>query len=344
MKAAILVEQNRPLVVDEVELPKGLDFGQVHVKLHYTGICGAQINEIDGAKGEDKFLPHLLGHEGSGVVLEVGPGVKRIKPGDHVVLHWRPSDGIASDVPHYRWKGENLNAGWVTTFNSEAIVSENRVTPIPKDFDLKIAPLFGCAVTTGLGVIRNDAKLSIGDSIVVLGAGGVGLNVIQGAALSTAYPIVAVDIFPEKLELAKQFGATHTILSKNVDLGSEIRSIIGQNGADIVVENSGQIEMIEMAYDLTEKEGRTILVGVPKVGKKPSFYSLPLHFGKVLTGSHGGSAKPDRDIPRYIELSRHGKLKLESMISKVMPFEQINEAIAAIRAGKITGRCILQFN
>src|SRR5882757_8418314 len=148
MKAAILVELNQPLVVADIDAPPELSFGQVRVKVHYSGICGAQINEIEGAKGPDKFLPHLLGHEGSGVVEDIGPGVKTVAKGDHVVLHWRPSHGVQSETPVYDWQGKKVNAGWVTTFNEKAIVSENRLTVIPKDFDMRLAPLFGCAVTT----------------------------------------------------------------------------------------------------------------------------------------------------------------------------------------------------
>jgi len=142
MKAAILVEQNKPLVVADIELPAQLSFGQVLVRVHYSGICGAQINEIEGAKGPDRFLPHLLGHEGSGVVQDVGPGVKTVKKGDHVVMHWRPSDGLQSETPTYRWGDRTVNAGWVTTFNEYAVISENRLTPIPHEFDMKLAPLF----------------------------------------------------------------------------------------------------------------------------------------------------------------------------------------------------------
>src|SRR5262249_18906328 len=169
MKAAILVETNRPLVVADIELPESLSFGQVLVHVHYSGICGAQINEIEGAKGPDKFLPHLLGHEGSGTVVDIGPGVRTVKKGDRVVMHWRPSAGLQSETPTYRWNGTQVNAGWVTTFNDRAVVSENRVTAIPDDVDLRIAPLFGCAVTTAMGVVNRDAAVQIGQSVVVFG-------------------------------------------------------------------------------------------------------------------------------------------------------------------------------
>src|SRR3990172_7470779 len=199
MKAAILVRQHEPLVVAEVELPQVLDVGQVLVKVHYSGICGSQLGEIDGVKGEDRFLPHLLGHEGSGTVLEVGPGVRHVKAGDKVVLHWRTGAGIESSTSSYSWQGRKVNAGWITTFNEYAVVSENRLTAIPHDSDPEVAALFGCAVTTGFGVVQNNARVRIGESVVVFGAGGVGLNIVQAAALVSAHPVIAVDLYDNRL-------------------------------------------------------------------------------------------------------------------------------------------------
>src|SRR3989344_4808554 len=193
MKAAILVKQKEPLVIDEVILPSDLKYGQVLVKICYSGICGSQIGEIDGVKGPDKFLPHLLGHEGSGIVEKCGEGVTIVKPQDHVVLHWMKGNGIQSATPEYKWKNKEINAGWVTTFNEYDIVSENRITPIPNDFDLKMAPLYGCAITTAFGVIHNNANLKTGESIVIFGSGGVGTAVALMASMVSAYPIITID-------------------------------------------------------------------------------------------------------------------------------------------------------
>ena len=224
VKAAVLARSREPLIVDEIMFPDALQAGQVLVKIYYTSICGAQINEIEAVKGPDKFLPHLLGHEASGIVIETGPGVTHVKPGDTVVLHWRPSQGIQSATPAYSWRGDKLNAGWVTTFNDHAVVSENRMTIIPADFDLKVAPLFGCAVTTAAGVINNDAHVKIGESVVVFGIGGVGLNLVQFAHLVGANPIVAVDLIDGKLEMARSRGATHCLNSGKLgDVAGEIR-------------------------------------------------------------------------------------------------------------------------
>lgn len=341
MKAAILVEQNQPLVVADLDMPEQLSFGQVLVKVSCSGICGAQINEIQGAKGADKFLPHLLGHEGSGVVMDIGPGVKTVRKGDHVVMHWRPSNGLQSDTPTYLWDGQNVNAGWVTTFNDYAVVSENRLTVIPEDFDMKLATLFGCAVTTAMGVINNDANVSIGQSVVVFGVGGVGLNIVQAADMVSAYPIIGVDLHQAKVEMAGRFGATYCFNSKTTpDLTKEIRGIVGQDGADVVVDTTGSARVIDLAYELTHPDGKTILVGVPRKGDNISIYSLPLHFNKVLTGSHGGSARPHIDIPRYIRLYRAGKLKLDGLITHEFSLDQINKAIETVKSGE-AGRCLI---
>jgi S-(hydroxymethyl)glutathione dehydrogenase/alcohol dehydrogenase len=341
IKAAVLVALKAPLEVAELETPDRLSYGQVLVKVRYSGICGAQINEIEGAKGPDKFLPHLLGHEGCGTVLETGEGVRTVKKGDTVVMHWRPSNGIQSQTPSYRWNGKTVNAGWVTTFNDHAIVSENRVTPIPADFDPKLAPLFGCAVTTAIGVINNNAHVKVGQSVVVFGAGGVGMCLIQAAQLVSAHPIIAVDVVDAKLDMAARFGATHCINSKKApDVEQAVRDIVGAQGADVIVETTGIARVIETAYNLTQAKGKTILVGVPRKGDNISIYSLPLHFKKILTGSEGGDAEPHNDIPRYVRLVQAGKFRLDGLITHEFPLARINEAIELVRHGE-AGRVLV---
>jgi S-(hydroxymethyl)glutathione dehydrogenase/alcohol dehydrogenase len=338
MKAAILAELRKPLVIAEVELPPALEVGQVLVKVHYSGICGSQLGEIDGAKGEDRYLPHLLGHEGSGTVLEVGPGVRHVKPGDKVVLHWRKGLGIESVTPSYTWNGRKLNAGWVTTFNEYAIVSENRLTAIPPDSDMEVAALFGCAVTTGFGVVLNNARVRIGESVVVYGAGGVGLNIVQAAALVTAHPIIAVDLYDTKLELARRMGATHLVNARTTNAERAIREIRPE-GVDVFIDNTGIPAVIETGYKLTKPQGRVTLVGVPHKGNDVTIYSLPLHFGKRISGSHGGEAVPHEDIPRYHELYRKGRIVLRELITDRFGLDEINTAIRAMREGGVAGRC-----
>jgi len=330
--------------VDEITLPESLYAGQVLVNVHYSGICGAQINEIEAVKGPDKFLPHLLGHEGSAIVLETGPGVKTVKTGDAVVMHWRPSNGIQSETPAYFWNGQKVNAGWVTTFNEYAIVSENRLTVIPDDFDLKLAPLLGCAVTTAMGVINNDAQVKVGQSVVVFGVGGVGLNIVQAAGMVSAHPIIAVDIIDSKLEMAKRFGATHCFnFNYAKDVSGEIRKVLNNHDPDVVIETTGNSRVIERAYELTHADGKTILVGVPKKGDNVSIYTLPIHFNKILKGSHGGDCIPHIDIPRYIRLLNAGKMTLNGLITHEFSLEQINDAIKLLVSGE-AGRIIIAMN
>lgn len=339
MKAAILTEQNSPLTVAEVDTP-ALDVGQVLVKVQHSGICGKQLEEISGKRGPDPYLPHLLGHEGAGVVKEVGPGVRKVKPGDHVVLHWMKGSGIDSAPPRFNWDGASVSAGWVTTFSEYTVASENRVTPIPQDIPLDVASLLGCAVTTGLGIVFNNVALMPGQSIAVFGVGGVGLNVIQGASLVNAYPIVAVDLYESKLVQATAFGATHTVNVSNVDAEAFISELTHGRGLDAAVDTTGHNETRQLAYQLTSNTGRTIFAGVPYLEDRITIDSFPLHFGRKIIGSHGGETKPDSDIPRYLQLYQLGKLKLEEQISHRYPLDDINEAVSVVQRGEAL-RCLI---
>lgn len=342
MKAAILVEQRKPLVIDEVELPSTLEVGQVLIKIHFSGICGSQLGEIDGAKGEDKFLPHLLGHEASATVVEIGPGVRHVTAGDRVVAHWRKGLGIEGSPPNYSWRGKKLNAGWIATFNEYAIVAENRLTKIPVDTDLEVAALFGCAVTTGFGVVENNAKIRIGESVVLFGAGGVGLNIVQAANIVGGYPIIAVDLHDNRLSLAREFGATHLINSQKTDAIKEIKNILGSRDLDVFIDNTGIPSVIESGYEITKPQGRVILVGVPRKGNNINIHSLPLHFGKILAGSHGGESIPNVDIPRYQNLFNVGRISLKELITERMSLDEINLAIEGMRSGRTAGRVLIK--
>src|SRR3984957_6380145 len=338
-KAAILTESGKPLVIDEITLPDSLEHGQVLVRVRTSSICGAQINEIDSVKGPDKFLPHLLGHEALATVIETGPGVTACKRDDTVIMHWRPGKGMQAPTPAYSWHGKKLNAGWVTTFNEYAVVSENRLTPVPASIDARSAPLLGCAGTTALGVINNDAQVAIGESVVVFGVGGVGLNGVQFAAMVGANPVIAIDRLDNKLAMAKRFGATHTITSDtSKDIAAAIRELIGADGVDKVIETTGVKSLIELGYELTAKKGRCILVGVPR--EKVEIYTLPLHFEKVLKGSEGGQCQPARDIPRLVRLAEAGKINYEGIVTHEFSLEEINDALDLMRSGK-SGRILL---
>jgi len=342
-KAAVLVESKKPLVIDEIEL-QPLQVGQVLVKLESSGICGAQINEIDAVKGNDNFLPHLLGHEGCGEVIECGPGVKYLNPGNKVVMHWRKGLGIDSVPPKYSSKSLGIvNSGWVTTFNEYAVVSENRLTAVPDNLNKDYAALMGCAITTALGTLTNDAKAKVGESIAIFGCGGVGLSLIQFAKLSGCFPIIGIDIHDNKLEHAVSLGATHTINANKVGFEKSILKANNGLNIDICIDNTGIPEIISSAYSLTNSEGgRTILVGVMNKKDKLNIWTYPLHFNQEIIGSSGGHCKPNIDILKIIKLIDNNLLDLKSLIAKTYTLEDINIALDDFRSGVMPGRFIIR--
>ena len=341
VRAAILVEQNKPLIVENIQLPEKLYFGQVLVEIECSGICGSQIGEISGVKGHDKYLPHLIGHEGCAKVLDIGEGVTNIKIGDKVVLHWRKGKGIEASTPKYRWRDKYVNAGWVTTFNTHAIVSENRCTKIDHSINPELASLFGCAITTGFGVVENNANIKMGESVVVFGAGGVGLNIIQACSLRSAYPIIAIDLFDNRLNLAKEMGATHVLNGKNTKVFDQINEITN-NTLDIFIDNTGNAKVIEKGYEIINNKGKLVLVGVPRKGNTVNIFTLPLHFGKTIIGSHGGESNPNEDIKRYLQLFNQNVAQYNKLITEKYSLDNVNEAIEAMKKGETAGRILIE--
>ena len=342
--AAILVDSGSPLVIDEILLPSELGAGQVLVEVITSGICGAQINEVDAVKGPDKFLPHLLGHEGFARVLEIGPGVTTVLPDDFVVMHWRPGTGIQSTPALYEWQGKRLNAGWVTTFNNHGVVSENRVTKIvPGAHDKNVLPMLGCALTTALGVLENDAKVNFRDSILVFGGGGVGLALIKAAKIFGVSNVVVVDINDEKLKYATNLGASNTVKFTNKeDTHNQLKKIYGKVLPSVAIDTTGSTDAIELCYEVSSGVGRIILVGVPKSDSKAKIYTLPLHFDKVIKGSHGGGSRPEVDIPILLDLMSRGDLNFDNYAIQSFKLNEINQAIVNLRSG-VSGRMIIDF-
>jgi S-(hydroxymethyl)glutathione dehydrogenase/alcohol dehydrogenase len=333
--AAVLVEQRKPLEIAEIEVP-ALRFGQVLVHIKATRICGSQLGEIDGVKGPDRYLPHLLGHEAGGFVLEVGPEVTQVRPGDRVVVHWRPGNGIQARPTTYDWGSKKVNAGNITTFQEYAVISENRLTVVPQETDFEVAALLADTLTTGFGVVTRDAGLCIGESVVFFGAGGIGLGAILGAHLAGAYPIVAVDLHDHKLAKARKYGATHTFNAAVIpDILFAIRAVVGALGADVVVDGTGLPTVIEQCYQLTANKGRTILFGVMAHDKRVSIHTLPLHFGRVLTGSEGGGSLPATDIPRFVRMMQAGRFDPKGFVSHRLSLADVNDGIARMRSGEV---------
>jgi S-(hydroxymethyl)glutathione dehydrogenase/alcohol dehydrogenase len=320
--------------------------GQVLVKLAFSGVCHSQLMEVRGRRGPDAYLPHMLGHEGSGKVIEVGDGVSKVKPGDLVVLGWIKGKGLDAGGVRYRCAcmAQHINAGAVTTFNEYALVSENRLVALPAGIPLDVAVLFGCAVPTGAGIITNDLRPVPGSRIAIFGLGGIGMSALMAIMLYQCAQVIAVDVSAEKLALAKSFGATHVIDASATDPVAEIKSLTQGGGVDYAVEASGQAKVIEQAFASIRRGGGVcVFASHPEHGKLISIDPYELICGKKIRGSWGGSSDPDRDVPLFARLYLEGKLPLEKLISKRYKLESINEALDDMEDMK-TGRPLIEID
>ncbi|MCX5805040.1 MAG: zinc-binding dehydrogenase [Proteobacteria bacterium] len=333
--AAVLFELNKPLRIIEVDIPELLP-GQVLVKIAYSGVCHSQLMEARGKRGVDFYLPHMLGHEGSGEVVEVGKGVKKVKPGDKVILGW--IKGIGMDVPgtKYTKDGMTINAGGVTTFSNYSVVSENRCIKLPDGIPMDCAVLFGCAIPTGAGMVINQVKPNQGSSVAIFGLGGVGLSSLIAMNLFNCSVVIAIDIVEQKLQLARKFGASHLINAAKQDVLEEIDNITQGKGVDYSVETSGLASSIETAFQSVRKfGGLCVFASHPEFGDKIKLDPYDLICGKRIEGSWGGSSNPDEDIPKFAALYRKGKLPLEELLSQKYKLNQINQALDDLERSEI---------
>ena len=333
MKAAILEKIDAPLAVRDVELTE-LKFGQVLVKVLVSGLCGAQLHEIRGHKGNAKFLPHLMGHEGCGIVEKVGLGVTTVKPGDKVVMHWRLGEGMEAPFPNYVLDGKTISSGKVTTLSEYSIVSENRVTTIPSETPSVLAAMLGCSLTTALGIIDNECDLKFGETVAIIGCGGVGLNLIQAATMRSPLKIYGVDINRKMIDLTYIMGATLFAESIN-DL---------ENNVDIIIDTTGIPQVIGDAYNKLAPSGRLILVGQPAPGKSvelPNAVSMFDGTGKSVKATQGGRTIPHIDIPRYIELAERGVISYEQLHTDTFTLDEVNEAFDLLKSGS-AGRIMIK--
>ncbi|MHB8660320.1 MAG: zinc-binding dehydrogenase [Minisyncoccota bacterium] len=343
MKAAVLEEIDGDIIVGEVGLTD-VSFGQVLVKILASGICGSQLQEIAGNKGNAKFVPHLMGHEGSGIVEKVGPGVTRVKKGDKVVMHWRKGDGIEADFPTYTYKDKPMKSGKVTTLSEYSIVSENRLTTVPHDTPDDLCALLGCGLSTALGTINEEANAKFGESVMIVGVGGLGVNLIKAAKLASAYPIITLDIHENKRAVAESMGATLFINSKNQNVQEEVQKSLGIKEVDIIIDTSGNKQAIEATIPLLSGTGRYIMVGQPKPGESVELknaYHLFGGEGKMIKATQGGKFSPSRDIPRYVRMHKAGVLNIEGIITHRMKLGEINDAVGFIRQGQ-AGRVLIE--
>lgn len=340
--AAVLHKLNAPLALEELEAPE-LKSGQVLVKVAYSGVCRSQLNEVRGLKGEDKFLPHTLGHEGSGIVEAVGPQVTKVKPGDHVVLTWIKGSGM--DVPSAKYIGKDnisVNSGAISTFLTKAVVSENRLVKVPDKLSLREAALLGCAIPTGAGIVLNDAQVKPGSTVAVFGTGGIGLSSILAADMAGAGRIIAVDVLEHKLEQARRSGATHAVNARAQDPLEAIMEITAGRGADYAIESAGRKEAMEAAFKCVRAGGGLcVLAGNLPAGHNISIDPFDLIRGKRIAGTWGGRTDPDKDIPMYAEFILSGRMRPDKLVTHNFRLEEINTALEALEAGD-AGRAIIE--
>ena len=333
-EAAILVETGKPLVLAELEIP-ALNAGQVLVEIAYSGACGSQVNEAKGLKGEDKWLPHCLGHEGTGTVLETGSAVTKVKAGDKVVLSWIRGSGIEAGGCVYGWEGRKVNAGAVTTFQRHALVSENRLSLVPAGVPMDVAILLGCAAPTGMGAVANVLGARAGDTVAIFGTGGIGLNAAMAAAFAGAMPVIGVDPNAGRRELAARYGCTHVIDPAAGDVLSEIRKLV-PGGVDLAVEATGLPAVMEQAIAATRQQGgRAVVIGNARAGARLALDPGVLNQGKSLLGTWGGDSQPDRDYPRFARLLASGRFPVRELLSAPYRLADADRALADLAAGRV---------
>jgi NDMA-dependent alcohol dehydrogenase len=358
-KAAFCPGINEPLEVIDVvvEPPKA---GEVRVRMGASGVCHSDLSVVNGTLMSP--LPSVLGHEGAGVVEEVGEGVASVAPGDHVVLSFVPQCGtcyfcrhdaaemcetgfiamamgsMLDMTPRFQRDGKPLNQmSGLGTFSEELVCPEISTVKIDPSVPLTSAALIGCGVLTGFGAAANTADVRTGDTVAVIGCGGVGLNVIQGAAWKGSERIIAVDQFDSKLDMAKQFGATDTVNAKDSDAVAQVQELTGGRGVDVAFEVIGLKQTVQQALAMARRGGQAIIVGVPKMEQNmeiPIAMELLVN-EKQVRGSWYGSSNVQRDVPRLVGLYRDGTLKLDELVSRTIGLGDINEAFRAMEAGEV---------
>jgi len=335
MKAAVLFQPNTPLKIIEIQNLPELKLGQVLVDVIYSGLCHSQVMEATGKRGEDKFLPHMLGHEGVGIVRAVGDSVTKVAVGEKVIMGWVRGEG--ADVPGgvYHYKNQIINSGQVTTFSEQTIVSENCLVRLPDGLPLDIAVLMGCALPTGAGLVMNEIQPEPNKTYAIFGMGGIGLSALITLRLFNTARVIALDVEEEKLALARELGATDIVNISGLDAVNSVHQLI-PGGVDYAIEASGVASVIEQAFmSVRDRGGLCVFASHPPKGDLIRLDPLTLHRGKQIRGSWGGSSLPDRDIPKLSELYRKYQLPLEKLISKRYSLDEINEAMTDLKNRKI---------
>ncbi len=353
----------RGVLFDEGELSVVSDLttrdpraGEVRVQIQAAGVCHSDVSVIDGTIPFP--TPVVLGHEGTGIVTQLGEGVTGLSVGDHVVIstlgncgacaacesgrptHCRESMGKMS-APFRQGDRKVLQFANIGAFTEETIVNGRQCVVIDKDVPFEVASLLGCGVITGVGAVFNRAKVTHGQSVMVIGVGGIGLNVIQGAALADALPIIAVDTNPKKEALARQFGATHFINAAEVDTAEAVKEIC-PNGVDVSFECVGHPALIRQSIDLLDWGGTCVILGVPKFGTEVPFLVSGMYNDKTIMGCRYGAGRPHKDIPLFVDLYKAGRLKLDELVTKTYPLEDVERTIDDMHHGDLA-RGVLTF-
>lgn len=366
-KAAVLTGVNQPLEIRddvEVEAPRA---GEVKVRMGASGVCHSDLSMQNGTMMAP--MPIVLGHEGAGVIEEVGEGVTNLAVGDHVVISWVPqcgecffctreqgylcersgaalaSGGLLDGTTRFTSGGAPLfQMAASGTFSEVSIIPAIGAVKVPDDLDMRVAALIGCGVLTGTGAALNTANIRKGDTVAVVGCGGVGLNVIQGARIAGADRIIAVDMNDTKLAMAKEFGATDTVNASTGNAQSAVMGLTEQRGADVAFEVIGLQQTIDQTIGMARRGGQAILVGVPKFDAMvnvPAFFGLVLS-EKTIKGCWYGSSNVQKDVPKLVKLYQDGELKLDELISHTISLEDVNDAFETMKTGEVA-RSVIQY-
>ncbi|HZQ87887.1 MAG TPA: Zn-dependent alcohol dehydrogenase [Acidimicrobiales bacterium] len=366
-RAAVLTGLEQPLEIRtdvEVEAPHA---GEIKVRMAASGVCHSDLSMQNGTMMS--AMPIVLGHEGAAVVEEVGEGVTNLEPGDHVIISWVPQCGDCFFCNRDQgYLCENASAALATgglldgttrftsqgaplfqmaasgTFSEVSIIPAIGAVKIPDDVDMKIAALIGCGVLTGAGAAMNTADIKKGDTVAIVGCGGVGLNVIQGARIMGAGEIIAIDMNETKLQMAKEFGATATVNASQTNPVSAVMDMTAQRGADVAFEVIGLGDTIDQVITMTRRGGQAILVGVPRMDvmlQLPAFFGVVLA-EKTIKGCWYGSSNVQKDVPKLLDLYKKGELKLDELISRTITLDQVNEAFDAMKTGEVA-RSVIQY-
>ncbi len=370
-KAAVLYKmehpapyaESRPLVIQELELA-GPGPGEVLVEIAGAGLCHSDLSVIDGSR--PRVMPMAMGHEASGIVREVGPGVHDLAPGDHVVFSFVPVCGhcvpCATGRPALCENGAKANVAGtlldgsrhfknsagqelhhhlgVSAFSQFTVAAQESLVKIDPSLPLEIAAVFSCAVMTGVGAVVNTARVEPGTSVAVFGLGGVGLSAVLGARASGAYPIMAVDLLDSKLELARKLGATHTVNAKEGDPAQAIKDLTG-GGVHYAFESVGHERVLVQAYQATRRGGTTVTIGLPHPSKQFAISAVSLVAEeRTVKGSYMGSAVPRRDFPRFIALYQAGLLPVDLLLTRTIALDEVNAAFDALAKGEAVRQVI----